>query len=139
MRTLVAAGTLSATLVMLTGCSVQSPGWAESINPCCGQDLVLQGIDPPENRCADIVVDQRTARRLMTDVAQGNAITHWHVRFIPGGPACIWYQWPGLTEEDFLEVDPPEDVEGEVRNGDEMEAAPADTGAAGEPAASEHG
>jgi hypothetical protein len=102
-------GALMTVCLMLAGCSVRNPSWAESINPCCGQDLVLHGIEPPEDRCADIVVDQRTARRLMADVAGGSAMTHWHARFIPGGPACIWYEWPGVGEEEFQEVEPPDE------------------------------
>ncbi|HYW68332.1 MAG TPA: hypothetical protein VE960_01900 [bacterium] len=98
-------------LVLSTGCSSRNPSWADAINPCCGQDLVLRGIDPPEDRCADIVLDQETARRLMADVASGSGMTHWHVRFIPGGPACIWQEWPGLTEKEFREVELPAEPE----------------------------
>ena len=108
---------------MLTaGCTSTNPGWAASINPCCGQDLIELGIDPPEDRCADMVLDQRTARALMADVASRSGVTHWHVRFIPGGPACIWRQWPGLTDDDFIHVSPPEEVDTRAR-----EAAQADT------------
>ncbi len=110
--------------VLCFGCSRRNPEWASEINPCCGQDLVLQGIDPPEDRCADIVVDQETARRLMARIAGGSGVTHWHVRFIPGGPACIWEEWPGLTEDEFLHVDPPEEVQKE-----QLEAVRGDTGA----------
>jgi hypothetical protein len=112
MRPAAIAGLLITACMLLAGCSVRNPTWAKSINPCCGQDLVLQGIEPPEDRCADIVVDQSTARRLMADIAQGNAVTQWHVRFIPGGPACIWYEWPGLTDDDFLDVEPPGESDG---------------------------
>lgn len=106
-----AALLLVLSLVLSTGCSSRNPSWADAINPCCGQDLVLQGIDPPEDRCADIVLDQETARRLMADIASGSGMTHWHVRFIPGGPACIWQEWPGLTEEQFREVELPAEQE----------------------------
>ncbi len=108
-RRLNGASILLVALSLLQGCSPRNPTWASSVNPCCGQDLVLRGIEPPEDRCADIVVDQETARRLMADIGSGAGLTHWHVRFIPGGPACIWREWPGLTDEDFREVRPPED------------------------------
>lgn len=124
--------TLTLTLVLVavlaTGCSRRNPPWAQSINPCCGQDLVLMGIEPPEDRCADIVVDQETARRLMADIASGSGMTHWHVRFIPGGPACIWRQWPGLTDDEFQHVEPPEEIQEEQR-----EAVRGDTGAVAAP------
>lgn len=94
---------------------MKNPTWADSINPCCGQDLVLQGIEPPEDRCADIVLDQDTARRLMADIASGSGMTHWHVRFIPGGPACIWREWPGVGNGEFEHVEPPEEVQEEAR------------------------
>ena len=113
-RQSVIAVALLAALV-LPGCSMKNPTWADSINPCCGQDLVLRGIEPPEDRCADIVVDQQTARRLMADVASGSGMTHWHVRFIPGGPACIWSMSPGLTSDDFRDVEPPEGVQADAR------------------------
>ena len=119
----------AAMLVLLSasglGCSMRNPSWATSINPCCGQDLIVQGSDPPEDRCADIVVDQDTARRLIADLSAGGAIKHWHVRFIPGGPACIWEEWPGLSDEDFLNVEPPEthDEDGGSAEGDTAQAA----------------
>jgi hypothetical protein len=113
-------------LLVSAGCSERNPRWASSVNPCCGQDLILKGIEPPEDRCADIVLDQETARRLMTDIASGNGVTRWHVRFIPGGPACIWQTHSGLTRDDYLQVDPP----GEVLE-KEVEAVRADTGAGG--------
>jgi hypothetical protein len=133
-RRLASIGALVTVCTLLAGCSVRNPGWAESINPCCGQDLVLKGIEPPEDRCADIVVDQRTARRLMADVASGSGMTHWHVRFIPGGPACIWYEWPGLTEEEFQEVQPPEETERsqEAERSSETGRSGAGDGASGE-------
>jgi hypothetical protein len=111
-------------LAASAGCSQRNPRWASSVNPCCGQDLILKGIEPPEDRCADIVLDQETARRLMSDIASGNGVTRWHVRFIPGGPACIWETYSGLTRDDYLQVDPPEEVLKE-----ELEAVKADTGA----------
>jgi hypothetical protein len=111
-------------VTLLVGCSRRNPEWAGAVNPCCGQDLVLLGIEPPEDRCADIVLDQETARRLMASLASGSGGTQWHVRFIPGGPACIWEQWPGLTDDDFMHVDPPEEVRKE-----QLEAAGSDTGA----------
>ncbi len=106
--------------VIAQGCTSTTPEWAESINPCCGQDLVSQGIEPPQNRCADIVVDQQTAFRLMKDLS-GGAVTHWEVRLIPGGPACIWKIWP--DEVGFQ----PENVQPDwIGN----ETAPGDSGAA---------
>ena len=115
MRPLSVVAVLLLAATLLPGCSMKNPTWADSVNPCCGQDLVLRGIDPPEDRCADIVVDQETARRLMADVASGSGMTHWHVRFIPGGPACIWCEWPGLTDDAFRDVEPPEEVQARAR------------------------
>jgi hypothetical protein len=134
MRRPTAVGVLLLALHVLQGCSLRNPTWADSINPCCGQDLVLRGIDPPEDRCADIVVDQETARRLMADLAGGSGLTQWHARFIPGGPACIWSQWPGLTDKEFRDVRPPEDLEGGGR-----EAAQGDSGVTPAPEATERG
>jgi hypothetical protein len=131
MRRLTAIVAFVLASAVLYGCSLRNPAWADSVNPCCGQDLVLRGIDPPEDRCADIVVDQETARRLMADVAGGSGLTQWHVRFIPGGPACIWREWPGLTDEHFRDVEPPEAAEGS-----DLEAAQSDSGA---PVAPERG
>ena len=28
------------------GCTHHSPGWADSVNPCCGQDEIMEGRDP---------------------------------------------------------------------------------------------
>jgi hypothetical protein len=67
-------------------------------------------------------VDEATARRLMADLAVGGGLTHWRARFIPGGPACIWREWPGLTDEEFRSVRPP----GEAEVGD-REATPGDS------------
>jgi len=132
MRRLSVVALLVLPVLLACGCSSRNPTWADSINPCCGQDLVLLGIDPPEDRCADMVVDQLTARRLMADVASGSGMTHWRVRFIPGGPACIWYKWPGLTDDDFRDVEPPGDIEGASG-----EAAPGDSTAPAQPEVSE--
>jgi len=87
------------------GCASTTPEWAEGINPCCGQDLMERGIEPPQDRCADIVVDQQTAFRLMKDLG-GSAATHWEVRLIPGGPACIWRLWPGDLSDEPRGVQP---------------------------------
>jgi hypothetical protein len=122
---------LLALLPLAAGCSRRNPAWASGINPCCGQDLMLQGIDPPEDRCADIVLDQATAKELMGDIASSSGVTHWHVRFIPGGPACIWRMHPGLTEDDFIHVEPPDEVQEAAR-----EAAEAGTLRVVEPEAS---
>lgn len=97
-------------------CTMQNPEWATSTNPCCGQDLMAKGITPPEDRCADMVVDQDTARHLMMSLA-GSAASQWHVRLIPGGPACIWRVWPGVSREDFREARPPEAGDEEAGNG----------------------
>jgi len=87
------------------GCASTTPEWAQSINPCCGQDLIANGIEPPQDRCADIVVDQQTAFRLMKDLS-GGAVAQWEVRLIPGGPACIWRTWPGDLEFEPENVQP---------------------------------
>ena len=134
MRRLAASVVLLCAVAALQGCSLRNPTWAESVNPCCGQDLVLRGIEPPEDRCADIVVDQETARRLMADIAGGSGLTQWHVRFIPGGPACIWREWPGLTDEHFREVEPPGDIDETT-----LEPAPGDSTAPPAAASSEQG
>ena len=124
MRRLSVLVVLPLAVLLLPGCSVRNPKWADSINPCCGQDLVLRGIEPPEDRCADIVVDQETALRLMADIASGSGMKHWHVRFIPGGPACIWNEWPGLTDDEFRDVKPPEGAQERA-----LEAAQGDSSA----------
>jgi hypothetical protein len=121
-----AAGLVGGTLVALglvaAGCALQNPRWAASTNPCCGQDLALKGIVPPEDRCADIVVDQETAYQLMMSLS-GSAAAQWHVRLIPGGPACIWRVWPDVRREDFDLVAPPGDS-----GAAKAEPAPGDTG-----------
>ncbi len=109
MKALLVIGGLLLTLA--TGCATQNPEWAKSTNPCCGQDLLLKGITPPEDRCADMVVDQDTARRLMMSLG-GSAASQWHVRLIPGGPACIWRIWPGVSKKDYRETRPPGTAEG---------------------------
>jgi len=107
----VAASVVAVLLALGSGCAMQNPEWAKSTNPCCGQDLLLKGITPPEDRCADMVVDQDTARRLMMGLG-GSAASQWHVRLIPGGPACIWRIWPGVSKEDYLDARPPVAAEG---------------------------
>ena len=37
-------------VTLLVGCSRRNPVWAGAVTPCCGQDLVLLGIEPPEER-----------------------------------------------------------------------------------------
>lgn len=114
MRALGTAGwVLLALAALAAGCATQNPEWAKSTNPCCGQDLALRGITPPEDRCADMVVDQDTARRLMMGLG-GSAASQWHVRLIPGGPACIWRIWPGISKSDFQEARPPAAAEGDT-------------------------
>jgi hypothetical protein len=134
MRRLMAIPVLLLTLPLIQGCGLRNPTWADSVNPCCGQDLVLRGIEPPEDRCADIVVDQETARRLMADIAGGDGLTQWHVRFIPGGPACIWREWPGLTDKEFRDVEPPPELEKSA-----LEAARSDSGKPSAPEAQDQG
>lgn len=85
-----------------SGCASRTPEWAESIDPCCGQDEVLAGMEPSESRCADFVVSREAALALAWSAAAGGGMKHWRVRILPGGPACVWKKWPGLTEEDYL-------------------------------------
>ena len=47
-----------------SGCASRTPEWAESIDPCCGQDEVLAGMEPSESRCADFVVSREAALAL---------------------------------------------------------------------------
>jgi hypothetical protein len=103
--------TVALAALAATGCATRTPDWAASVNPCCGQDLVAVGIEPPEDRCADIVVDQATAWQLMAALGGGAGTTQWHARFIPGGPACIWKDWPGVSRRDLAmsEPAPPQD------------------------------
>lgn len=91
-------------VALVQGCTIQNPEWADSINPCCGQDEVAAGLTPSEDRCADMVISQEAALRLAWQVAAGSGMTEWRVRLIPGGPACIWRKWPGVTEDDFRRV-----------------------------------
>ena len=125
-----AACLLAAALLAGGGCARTNPEWAESLSPCCGQDLIEKGIEPPQDRCADIVVDQRTAFRLMKDLG-GSAVAHWEVRLIPGGPACIWRIWPGDASWEPDNVQP--DWLGREKSPDNV-AAPDSTGAPDEPA-----
>lgn len=118
----VVTGALVALGLVVAGCASQNPRWATSTNPCCGQDLALKGIVPPEDRCADIVVDQETAYQLMMSLS-GSAVAQWHVRLIPGGPACIWRIWPDVRREDFEHVAPPGDS-----GAGKSQPAPGDTG-----------
>jgi hypothetical protein len=89
------------------GCASSNPEWADSINPCCGQDEVLAGEEPSEDRCADLVVSREAALALAWSAARGGGMTQWRVRMLPGGPACVWRKWPGLTEDDYLHVEEP--------------------------------
>jgi hypothetical protein len=92
---------LSTLVPFLDGCTFQNPEWAESINPCCGQDEMLAGEEPSESRCADMVVSRESAMALAWRMASGGGMTEWRVRLLPGGPACIWRKWPGLTDDDY--------------------------------------
>ena len=85
----------------LSGCTFQNPEWATSLNPCCGQDEVLEGKEPSERRCADMVISRESAMDLAWRMAAGSGMTQWRVRLLPGGPACIWRKWPGLTDDDY--------------------------------------
>jgi hypothetical protein len=115
---------LAALLVLAQGCAMQNPEWAESINPCCGQDEVAAGLTPSEDRCADMVMSQEAALRLAWQVAAGSGMTEWRVRLIPGGPACIWRKWPGVTDDDFRRVSAAVEAEEPLTG-----RAPADSGA----------
>jgi hypothetical protein len=108
--------------LLVGGCSMQNPRWASSINPCCGQDELLEGEEPSEERCADMVVSREAAMQIAWGAAAGSGMTQWRVRLLPGGPACIWRKWPGLTDDDYLEVDP-----GAEAASDTLEKAPGDT------------
>lgn len=102
MRHLGFAVLLLSTLVpFLGGCTFQNPEWATSLNPCCGQDEVLEGEEPSESRCADMVISRESVMDLAWRVAAGSGMTQWRVRLLPGGPACIWRKWPGLTDDDY--------------------------------------
>jgi hypothetical protein len=104
-RTAVVGLTLALLAAALSGCASPNEEWADTVNPCCGQDLIEKGVEPPVDRCADMVVDQVTAMRLMKDLT-GGAVAHWEVRLIPGGPACIWRMWPGDTSFKAENVQP---------------------------------
>ncbi len=92
---------LSALVPLLDGCTFQNPEWATSLNPCCGQDEVLEGEEPSESRCADMVVSRESVMDIAWRMAAGSGMTQWRVRLLPGGPACIWRKWPGLTDDDY--------------------------------------
>ena len=96
-------------LVCIVGCSFHNEEFADTLNPCCGQDELLAGEVPSENRCADLVVSQDVAWALVGQLGGGSSMSHWRVRLIPGGPACIWYKWPGLEDEDYLMIRAPEE------------------------------
>jgi hypothetical protein len=116
---------LSPLVPFFNGCTFQNPEWAESINPCCGQDEVLSGGEPSENRCADMVVSRGSAMAIAWRMASSGGMTQWRVRFVPGGPACIWRKWPGLTDDDFAYALRSADSDSAVHD-----AAPSDTGSA---------
>lgn len=122
---------LASALLALEGCASRNPEWAEGLNPCCGQDEVLAGEAPSEPGCADLVVSREAALAVAWMAASGSGMTQWRVRLLPGGPACIWKKWPGLTEEDYLDA---QDL-GEASAGDTLRAALPDTTGAPEPAA----
>ncbi len=103
-------GVAAALLVLAAGCTFRNPEWAESLNPCCGQDEMLEGMEPSEERCADMVISREAAMQLAWTFAAGSGMTQWRVRLLPGGPACIWRKWPGLTEDDYLLTESPGDT-----------------------------
>ena len=100
----IAVPLLLALVVLLGGCTSQNPEWATSLNPCCGQDEVLEGKEPSERRCADMVVSRESAMDIAWRMAAGSGMTQWRVRLLPGGPACIWKKWPGLDDDDYKYV-----------------------------------
>ncbi len=117
---------LLALALLVGGCTHQNPEWAESVNPCCGQDELLEGHEPSEEDCADMVVSQEVAMRLAWLAASSSGATQWRVRLLPGGPACIYKKYPGLMKSDYLTVEKagPDTVLGGI------EPAPADTAGA---------
>jgi hypothetical protein len=128
-RNLILVAFLLLTLVpLLLGCSFRNPEWATSLNPCCGQDEVLEGKEPSETRCADMVVSRESVMDVAWRMAAGSGMTQWRVRLLPGGPACIWRKWPGLTDDDYKYVLIRPDADSTT-----AETAPADTGSANEP------
>jgi hypothetical protein len=100
----ITAPLLLALVALLGGCTSQNPEWATSLNPCCGQDEVLEGKEPSERRCADMVVSRESAMDIAWRMAAGSGMTQWRVRLLPGGPACIYRKWPGLTDDDYKYV-----------------------------------
>ena len=137
----VTALALCCCFMVALGCASRNPEWAESINPCCGQDEMLAGEEPSENRCADMVLSREAALALSLGAAAGSGMTQWRVRFIPGGPACIWRKWPGLTDEDYLHAEEPggdaavdtlrSEPGGDGAPADTLRPAPGDSGSAG--------
>lgn len=107
----VAAPLLLALVVVLGGCTSPNPEWATSLNPCCGQDEVLDGKEPSERRCADMVVSRESVMDIAWRMAAGSGMTQWRVRLLPGGPACIWRKWPGLDDSDYDYVLIPSDAD----------------------------
>jgi hypothetical protein len=114
-------------LVCIVGCSFHNEEFADTLNPCCGQDELLAGEEPSEPRCADLVVSQDVAWVLAGQLGGGSSMSHWRVRLIPGGPACIWYKWPGLEDEDYLMIRAPEDSSDFAAPAPPEATAPADT------------
>lgn len=128
-RDLILAAFLLLTLVpLLVGCAFRNPEWATSLNPCCGQDEVLEGKEPSETRCADMVVSRESVMDVAWRVAAGSGMTHWRVRLLPGGPACIWRTWPGLTDDDYKYALIRPDADSPA-----IDAAPADSSAPNRP------
>lgn len=111
---------------LLNGCTSLNHEWAASLNPCCCQDEVLAGEEPSESRCADMVVSRESAMDIAWRMAAGSGMTQWRVRLLPGGPACIWRKWPGLTEDDYDYV-----LIRSEPDSDAVERASADTAAVG--------
>ena len=117
-----AVGIVAVLAAWLVGCASTNEEFAETVNPCCGQDEIAAGREPSEERCADLVVSRDAVMSVAWSAAAGSGMTHWRVRILPGGPACIWRRWPGLTEEDYAQAEPLEDGGASGRDG-----APPDT------------
>jgi len=125
---------LLALVPFLDGCTSQNPEWATSLNPCCGQDEVLEGKEPSERRCADMVISRESVMDVAWRMAAGSGMTQWRVRLLPGGPACIWRKWSGLTDDDYKYVLIRPDADSAA-----VEAAATDTASPGIPEAADEG
>ena len=79
--TRVTALALCCLFMLVPGCASRNPEWAESINPCCGQDEMLAGEEPSENRCADMVLSREAALALSLSAAAGSGMTQKRILF----------------------------------------------------------